>query len=104
MKHETHPNPETSAPVDSGLLSRRYHELLYAVLDPGFADKRTDEEAHTQVLEYLRKERAEMERRHNKRDLWASALEGMLTMSKTKLDPSTLSELCALARDIRGSR
>lgn len=34
-------------------LRRKYHELLYAVVDPGFADKRTDEEAHEQTVRRL---------------------------------------------------
>lgn len=34
-------------------LRKKYHELLYAIDDPGFLDKRTDEAAHEQTMRRL---------------------------------------------------
>lgn len=42
-------------------MSQKYHELLYEIVDPGFSDKRTDEEAHEQTVRHLRRMKSWLE-------------------------------------------
>lgn len=48
----------------SDTIVQRYHELLYAVLDPGMLDKRTDHEAHEKTLACVRREKGRLEELH----------------------------------------
>ena len=42
-------------------MRQKYHELLCEIVDPGFADKRTDEEAHEQTMRHLHRMKSWLE-------------------------------------------